>query len=130
MGYKGGPGFYTISGGSIVADANYSQLLVGPSGSVNGGTGTFTVQGTGGSISVSKLYVGVQDSAGSYTGTGTLAFEIDGGVSAINAESVYIDPYKFSCRGCKSERYQNRRTSDWRYHPDQHHRTQLSDRRV
>ena len=92
VGYKGGPGYYTISGGSIVTGANLSQLLVGPSGSANGGIGTFTVDGTGGSISVSKFYVGVQDSVASYTGTGTLAFKIDGGVSAINAGSVYIDP--------------------------------------
>ncbi len=91
VGYKGGPGFYTLSGGSIVGN-DYSRLCVGPTGSVNGGVGTFTMQGTGGSISVAILLVGVQDSAGSYTGTGTLAFEINGGVSAINAVDVYIDP--------------------------------------
>jgi hypothetical protein len=92
VGYKtGGVGYYTISGGSIVGDALYSQLQVGASGA-SGGTGTFTVVGTGGSISISKLYVGASTSIAQYTGTGTLAFEIDGGVSAINAGSVYIDP--------------------------------------
>jgi hypothetical protein len=91
VGYKGGPGYYTISGGTIASNV-YSQMLIGPAGSTNGGTGTFTVDGTGGSISVSKLYVSVQDTAGSYTGTGTLAFMINGGVSAINAGSVSLDP--------------------------------------
>jgi len=91
VGYKTGVGNYTISGGSIVGDANYSQLLVGASGAT-GGTGTFTVVGTGGSISISKLYVGASTSYAQYTGTGTLAFEINGGVSAINAGSVNIDP--------------------------------------
>ena len=91
LGYKSSTGSYTISGGTIATNG-YSQLLVGASGSANGGIGTFTVDGIGGSISVAKLYVGVQDSAGSYTGTGTLAFDIDGGVSAIQAGSVYIDP--------------------------------------
>jgi hypothetical protein len=91
VGYKDGVGYYTISGGTIAGDATYSQLLVGASGA-NGGNGTFTVQGTGGSISFAKLYVGVSTSTATYTGTGTLAFEIDGGVSAINAGSVYIDP--------------------------------------
>jgi hypothetical protein len=91
VGYKGGPGYYSISGGSVLGNA-YSELAVGPRGSVNGGVGTFTVKGTGGSISVAKLFVGVQDAAGTYTGTGTLAFEIDGGVSAIQAGGVYLDP--------------------------------------
>jgi uncharacterized repeat protein (TIGR02543 family) len=91
VGYKGGPGFYTLSGGSVVGNV-YSRLVVGPTGSVNGGVGTFTMQGTGGSISVTNLFVGVQDALGSYYGTGTLVYEIDGGVSAINAENVYIDP--------------------------------------
>jgi uncharacterized repeat protein (TIGR02543 family) len=91
VGYKTGVGYYTISGGSIVGDATYSQLQVGASGA-NGGTGTFTVQGTGGSISISKLYVGASTASAQYTGTGILAFEINGGVSAINAGSVYIDP--------------------------------------
>lgn len=85
-------GQYIISGGSLVTGANSSQLLVGCSGSANGGNGTFTVQGTGGSISVTKLYVATQDSAGTYYGTGNLGFEINGGVSAINTGSVYIDP--------------------------------------
>jgi len=92
LGYKGGVGAWSISGGSIVTGDPYSQLLVGASGSTNGGTGTFTVKGAGGSVTVSSLYVAVQDSVASYTGTGTLAFEINGGVSAINAGSVYIDP--------------------------------------
>jgi len=91
VGYKGGPGFYAISGGSVIGNA-YSELAVGPRGSANGGVGTFTVQGTGGSISVGKLFVGVQDAAGSFYGTGTLGFEINGGVSAINANGVWIDP--------------------------------------
>jgi len=91
VGYKGGPGFYTISGGSVLGNA-YSELDVGPRGSANGGVGTVTMQGTGGSISVGKLFVGVQDAAGTYTGTGTLAFEINGGVSAINTAGAWIDP--------------------------------------
>jgi hypothetical protein len=91
VGYKQGIGYYTISGGSITGDAVQSQLLVGASGA-SGGTGTFTVQGNAASISVAKLYVGVSTATASYTGTGTLAFEINGGVSAINAGSVYIDP--------------------------------------
>jgi len=91
VGYKDSTGTWTISGGSIVGDAAYSQLQVGASGA-NGGNGTFTVQGTGGSISISKLYVGASTATAQYTGTGTLAFEIDGGVSAINAGSVYLDP--------------------------------------
>jgi len=91
VGYKGGPGFYKLSGGSVTGNA-YSELAVGPRGSVNGGVGTFTMQGTGGSISVGKLFVGVQDAIASYTGTGTLAFEINGGVSAINTNGAWIDP--------------------------------------
>lgn len=91
VGYKASVGYYTISGGSIVGDATYSQLQVGASGA-SGGNGTFTVQGDGGSISVSKLYVGASTATAQYTGTGTLAFEIDGGISAINAGSVYLDP--------------------------------------
>jgi len=91
VGYKDGVGYYTISGGTIAGDATYSQLQVGASGA-NGGNGTFTVQGTGGSITVSKLYVGASTATAQYTGTGTLAFEISGGVSAINAGSVNIDP--------------------------------------
>ena len=62
LGYKSSTGSYTISGGTIATNG-YSQLLVGASGSANGGIGTFTVDGIGGSISVAKLYVGVQDSA-------------------------------------------------------------------
>jgi hypothetical protein len=98
VGYKGGPGYYTISGGSILTGANLSQLLVGPSGSASGGIGTFTVDGkwTDGSINVSKLYVGTQDSIGTYTGSGTLAFNINGGVNAINAGLVCIDPNKLN----------------------------------
>jgi len=91
VGYKAGVGYYTISAGSIVGDALYSQLQVGASGA-SGGTGTFTVHGPAPSISVSKLYVGASTSTSQYTGTGTLAFEIDGGVSAISAGSVNIDP--------------------------------------
>jgi len=91
VGYKTGIGTYTISGGSILGDATYSQLQVGASGA-NGGTGVFDVVGTGGSISISKLYVGASTASAQYTGTGTLQFDIDGGVSAINAGSVYIDP--------------------------------------
>jgi len=91
VGYKQGVGYYTIFGGSIVGDALYSQLQVGASGGT-GGTGTFTVQGPAPSISVSKLYVGASTSSAQYTGTGTLAFEIDGGVSPISAVSVYLDP--------------------------------------
>jgi hypothetical protein len=91
VGYKQGVGYYTIKGGSVIGDALYSQLQVGASGAT-GGTGTFTVQGPAASISVSKLYVGASTSTAQYTGNGTLAFEIDGGVSAIGAGSVYIDP--------------------------------------
>jgi len=91
VGYKTGIGNYTISGGSIVGVSSYSQLQVGASGA-SGGTGTFTVQGTGGSITVSKLYVGASTASAQYTGTGTLAYEINGGVSAINTEGVNIDP--------------------------------------
>jgi len=91
VGYKTGIGTYTISGGSILGDASQSQLQVGASGA-NGGTGVFDVVGTGGSISISKLYVGASTASAQYTGTGTLQFDIDGGVSAINAGSVYIDP--------------------------------------
>jgi len=83
-------GHYKISGGSITSNG-YSQLLVGCSGSANGGNGTFTVQGALSSISVGKLYVATQDSVGTYYGTGTLEYEINGGVSAIQAGSVYID---------------------------------------
>ncbi len=92
VGYKGGPGYYTISGGSIVSNV-YSQLLVGPSGG-SGGIGTFTVDGTGGSISVSKLYVGVGPATGGtwYTGTGIVAFQIGaGGVSPITVNNAYLD---------------------------------------
>jgi hypothetical protein len=92
VGYKDSTGSYTISGGSIVGAAAISQLLVGCSGSVVGGNGTFTVQGTGGSISAAFLYVACQTATATYTGNGTLAFEINGGISAINAGSVYIDP--------------------------------------
>ena len=93
VGYKTGVGNYTISGGSIVGDALYSQLLVGASGA-SGGNGTFTVdeKWIDGSISVSKLYVGASTSSAAYTGTGTLAFNINDGVNAINAGSVYLDP--------------------------------------
>jgi hypothetical protein len=91
VGYKAGTGSWTISGGSINGDATYSQLQVGAAGG-NGGTGTFTVQGAGSSISVSKLFVGASTSSAQYMGTGTLAFEINGGVSAINAVGVYLDP--------------------------------------
>ena len=96
VGYKGGPGYYTISGGSIVGAAAISQLLIGPSGSASGGVGTFDVQGTGGSISAAYLYVACQSATDTYTGNGTLAFEINGGVSAINAGSVYIDPMNYA----------------------------------
>jgi len=91
VGYKLGTGSYTISGGSIVGAATISQLMVGAAGAT-GGNGTFTVQGTGGSMAFAYLYVGVSNASAAYTGTGTLAFEINGGVSAINAGSVYIDP--------------------------------------
>jgi hypothetical protein len=90
VGYKTSVGYYTISGGSIVGSST-SQLQVGASGA-SGGNGTFTVHGTGGTIGVQTLYVGASTASAQYTGTGTLAFEIDGGVSAINAGSAYIDP--------------------------------------
>jgi hypothetical protein len=91
VGYKQGVGNYTISGGTIAGDSVYSQLQVGASGAT-GGNGTFTVSGTGGSINIAYLYVGASTATAQYTGTGTMAFEINGGVSAINAGSVYIDP--------------------------------------
>ncbi len=91
VGYKGGPGTYEISGGSIVGGASVSQLIVGPA-AASGGVGTFTVKGTGGSVSVAYLYAGCNSATATYTGTGTMAFEIDGGVSAIQAGAVYIDP--------------------------------------
>jgi len=91
VGYKGGPGYYEISGGSIVGAAAVSQLIVGPA-AASGGVGTFTVKGTGGSISVAYLYAGCNSATATYTGTGTMAFEVDGGVSAIQAGAVYIDP--------------------------------------
>jgi len=96
VGYKGSQGAYTISGGTL-AGASGSQLLLGASGSANGGIGSFTVQGGLASITVGKLYVGVQDSAASYTGEGDLEFDImSGAISAINAGSVYIDPTNLS----------------------------------
>jgi len=93
VGYKasGTSCAYQIKGGSIVGDASVSQLLVGASGA-SGGTGVFDVIGTGGSISVSKLYVGASTATAQYTGTGTLQYDIDGGVSPIQAGSVYLDP--------------------------------------
>jgi hypothetical protein len=92
IGYKDGTGSYTISGGSITGVATYSQLLLGCSGSTAGGNGTFDVQGTGSSISVAYLYIACQTSTATYNCTANLAYEINGGVSAINAGSVYIDP--------------------------------------
>ena len=92
VGYKDSIGSYTISSGSIVGDASKSQLLLGCSGSTAGGNGTFTVQGTGSSISVAYLYIACQSSTATYNCTANLAFEINGGVSAISAKSVYIDP--------------------------------------
>jgi len=93
LGYKSSNGTYTISGGTIATNG-YSQLQVGASGSGgNTGVGQFTVDGTGGTIGVGYLYVGTQDATESFTGTGTLEFKINGGVSAINvAKGVYIDP--------------------------------------
>jgi hypothetical protein len=96
VGYKDGIGSYTISSGSIVGAPSISQLLIGCSGSVSGGNGTFDVQGTGGSISAAYLYVACQSASATYTGTANLAFEINGGVSAINAGSVYIDPQNYA----------------------------------
>jgi hypothetical protein len=84
-------GYYRISGGTIAYNNavgyNDARLIVG--GSVNGGAsgtplpteGTFTVSGNTASITMRKLYVGTD---GTYSGTGTVAFEIgDSGVSRI-----------------------------------------------
>jgi hypothetical protein len=94
-------GYYKISGGSIgyLADPNNTaSIIVG--GSVNFGAtgaplaseGTFTVSGNTASITMRKLYVGTD---GTYSGTGTVAFEIgDSGVSKIvldDACSIVLD---------------------------------------
>jgi hypothetical protein len=95
IGYKaGGSGLYTISGGSISGTGGmYVGTAGGGSGAASGSTGVFTVQGNGSSISVGNLYVGASDATETYTGTGTLAFEIQSGaVTAIQAGNVYIDP--------------------------------------
>ena len=95
VGYKlGGVGYYTISGGAIgFGDTNnVGQIMVGGAGA-DGATGTFTVQGNAATINTDRFWVGTKDASGAYPGTGTVAFELTGGVSPINvATSVTIDP--------------------------------------
>ncbi|MGD0784960.1 MAG: PEP-CTERM sorting domain-containing protein [Sedimentisphaerales bacterium] len=106
LGYRSGSagignGTYTISGGTIngsggiyvgaMAGITYTATAGGPSGSV----GRLVVQGNGGTISVGgPLFVGTGDATGTFTGTGTLEYQIvGGGVSAIQTNGgVYIDP--------------------------------------
>jgi hypothetical protein len=100
IGYKTGTagvgnGTYTISGGTINGTGG---IYVGAfAGTGTGGTssaiGKMVVQGTGGTISVGSLAVGVGDVTGFYTGTGTLEYQLNNGVSAItSAGAVIIDP--------------------------------------
>jgi len=92
-----GTGYYTISDGNI---SGTGSMYVGCYGSATGGgttasgsVGTFTVVGTGPSISMANLFVGVSDPTVVYTGTGNLNFELNNGVSPITTTgNVYIDP--------------------------------------
>jgi len=107
IGYRSGSagvgnGTYTISGGTIngsggiyvgaMAGTTYAATSGGPSGSI----GKLVVQGSASTISVGgPLFVGTGDPTGTFTGTGTLEFQIvNGGVSAIqtSGSGVYIDP--------------------------------------
>jgi len=93
VGYKSVAGYggtYTISGGAI-AGSSGGRLYVGGGGAA-GSEGVLTIQGSAATIDVAYLYVGCSSSTGTYTGTGTVAFEVvNGAVTAINAGSVYID---------------------------------------
>lgn len=94
IGYKSTAGYggtYTISGGSIISSAT-GKLLVGGGGQA-GSEGVMTIHGSAASITAGIFAVGCNDSAGTYPGTGTVAFEVvNGSVTAVNATSVYIDP--------------------------------------
>lgn len=94
VGYKElGVGTYTVSGGNLGVAADGLRLFVGTGASSGVATGTFTVVGTGSTITVDDLWVGSRDSSGTVPGTGTIEFQISAGaVSPINVtDSVNID---------------------------------------
>jgi hypothetical protein len=91
IGYKSGSagvgnGTYTISGGTINGTGGiYVGAFAGTgTGGSSSAIGKLVVQGTGGTVSVGgPLFVGEGDSTSKWVGTGTLQFNINGGVSAI-----------------------------------------------
>jgi hypothetical protein len=92
-------GLYKISGGTIQYDSsiayNDARLLVGASPNVTGATGTFRVIGNAASITMKRLYVGSDGTAGR-GGTGTMEFQIgDTGVNKVSKvvldDSVILD---------------------------------------
>jgi hypothetical protein len=92
IGYKTGIGSWSISGGSISGTNKIGQIIVGGAGAA-GAVGTFTVHGSAPVIDTNTFLVGTKDSTGAYPGTGTVKFELDGGVSPIKvAKIIIIDP--------------------------------------
>ena len=83
----GSDGHYTISGGTLTYESGDGHLTLGD----RGGTGTFTVWGSGSTIQMNSLRVGGRDS--SRAATGTLEFLIDElGVTPIQVNDVILDP--------------------------------------
>jgi hypothetical protein len=99
IGYKSGSagvgnGTYTISGGTIDGSGGiYVGAFAGTgTGGSSGAIGKLVVSGTGGTISVGgPLFVGEGDATSAWKGTGTLQFNVDGGVSAITTSSVTLN---------------------------------------
>jgi hypothetical protein len=98
IGYKSGSagvgnGTYTISGGTINGTGSIyvGSGSAGVTGGSSGSVGNLVVSGTGGTISVGgQLFVGEGDPTSVYTGTGTLTFNVAGGVSAINVSNTTL----------------------------------------
>jgi len=83
----GSDGHYTISGGTLTYESGDGHLTLGD----RGGTGTFTVWGSGSTIQMNSLRVGGRDSG--RAATGTLEFLIDElGVTPIQVNDVILDP--------------------------------------
>lgn len=83
----GSDGQYIISGGTLTYESGDGHLTLGD----RGGTGTFTVWGSGSTIQMNSLRVGGRDSG--RAATGTLEFYIDPfGVTPIQVADVILDP--------------------------------------
>jgi len=83
----GSDGYYIISGGTLTYESGDGHLTLGD----RGGTGTFTVWGSGSTIQMNSLRVGGRDSG--RAATGTLEFLIDEfGVTPIQVNDVILDP--------------------------------------